>query len=339
MKENYQIVNVEEIDFDINNPRIKMALEKYGDQLNAERIYFALSTATEGEQRTASFSSLKDSIRANKGITQPITVILKEGKKICIDGNSRLAIYKEFFEQRIPGDWSQIKALVIEDAEQRDIETIRVSAHLVGVREWPAYEKARYLEYLRNQEFMEYEEIIALCGGNRNNIERQIEAYQDMNDYYRDIVDDAAFHIDRFSGFVELQKPNVKDAIFQAGFDLKNFGEWIRDGKIYRLADVRHLPKVLRDDEAKEVFLKGGPRSIEEAIKVLNKKNPESSEVTLENATMYQLADILVRRINDLPYSEVRTLREKKQEEVIENINTLEDLRSRLENLLEDVSE
>lgn len=339
MKENYQIVNVEEIDFDIDNPRIKMALEKYGDQLNAERIYFALRTAADGEQKTASFSSLRDSIRANGGITQPITVILTGSKKVCIDGNSRLAIYKEFLKEKIPGDWSRIKALVIEDAEQRDIETIRVSAHLVGVREWPAYEKARYLDYLRNQEFMAYEEIIALCGGNRHNIDRQINAYRDMNDYYRDIVDDTAFHIDRFSGFVELQKQNIKDSIFQAGFDLKNFGEWIRDGKIYRLADVRHLPRVLRDDEAREVFLKGGLRSIEEAIKVLDRKNPEASKVTLENATIYQLADILARRINDLPYSEIRTLREKEQEKVIENINTLEDLSGHLEDLLEHVSE
>ncbi|MCY3827079.1 MAG: hypothetical protein OXG10_06850 [Candidatus Dadabacteria bacterium] len=339
MKESYDTLNVEEIDFDIDNPRIKMALEKYGDRLNAERIYFALRTATDGEQKTSSFSSLKDSIHANKGITQPITVVLVGDKKICIDGNSRLAIYKDFLKQEIPGDWSRIKALVIEGASQRDIETIRVSAHLVGVREWPAYEKARYLDYLRNQEFMEYEEIIALCGGDRNKIERQIDAYRDMNEYYRDIVDDTAFRIDRFSGFVELQKQNVKDAIFQAGFELTDFGEWIRDGKIHRLADVRHLPKVLHDDEARETFLNGGLRSIEDAIKLLDRKNPKFATATLENATIYQIADILARRINDLPYSEVRSLREKEHEDVIENINSLEDLSIRLENLLEDVSE
>ncbi len=339
MRENYDILNVEEIDFDTDNPRIKMALEKYGDQLNAERIYFALRTAADGEKKTSSFSNLSDSIRANKGITQPITVVLKGDKKICIDGNSRLAIYKDFLKQEIPGDWSQIKALVIEDADQRDIETIRVSAHLIGVREWPPYEKARYLDYLRNQEFMEYKEIIDLCGGDRKKIERQIDAYQDMNEYYRDIVDDTAFRIDRFSGFVELQKPNIREAIFQAGLDLKDFGEWIRDGKIRRLEDVRDLPKVLQDDDARKTFLEGGLRSIEDAVKLLDRKNPKFATATLENATIYQIADVLARRINDLPYSEVRTLREKEREEAIENINSLENLSIRLENLLGDVSE
>ena len=100
--------------------------------------------------------------------------------------------------------------------------------------------------------------MIALCGGNKTDIDRQIDAYHDMNEYYRDVVDDTAFHIDRYSGFVELQKSQVKEAIFEAGLGLKDFGEWIRDGKIYRLEDVRQLPKVLRDDDAKNAFLNGG---------------------------------------------------------------------------------
>ena len=186
--------------------------------------------------------------------------------------------------------------------------------------------------------------MIALCGGNKADIERQIDAYQDMNDYYRDLVDDTAFHIDRFSGFVELQRPKVKDAIFDADLELKDFGEWIRDGKIYRLADVRQLPKVLRDDDALNTFLNGGPRSIEDAIALIDKKadseRAQTNEgVTLDTATVYQLAEVLARRINDMPYSELRMLRNQEREEVGEQIRSLEDLSERLQNLLEDVSE
>lgn len=341
----YTMISVDEISYDIENPRIKMALEKYGDQLTPDRIFFALRSAQEGTGGTSSFSSLRDSIRANGGVATPINVITKQGEKICIDGNTRLAIYKEFLKQGVDGDWSKIKAITINNADQRDIEKIRVSAHLVGAREWPAYEKARYLHYLRNQKFMTYDEMIALCGGNKTNIERQVDAYHDMNEYYRDIVDDdAAFHIDRFSGFVELQKQNIKDAIFEAGFTLKNFGEWIRDGKIYRLADVRQLPKVLCDDEAKKLFLEGGPRSIENAIKLVQKKEDESliemsGKLTLESATVYQLAEFLMRRVNELPYSEVRALSNREHSDADEHIRIFEDLSDRLKNLIEDVSE
>ncbi len=344
MKESYTTLSVNEISYDSENPRIKMALEKYGDRLDAERIYFALRSATDGDKGTSSFSSLMDSIRANGGATTPITVIIKGENKICIDGNTRLAIYKEFLKKEIDGNWSEIKARVIQDANQREIETIRVSAHLVGAREWPAYEKARYLHYLRYQEFMDYEEMIALCGGNKTNIERQIEAYHDMNEYYRDVVDDTAFRIDRFSGFVELQRKNIKKAIYGAELNLKDFGEWIRDGKIYRLEDVRQLPKVLRDDEAKNIFLEGGPNSIQDAIKLIDKKEEEKlnrkpNKVTLETASMYQLAEVLARRINELPHSEARILKNKEHDDAEERISILEDLHDHLKNLLEYVSE
>ena len=72
---------------------------------------------------------------------------------------------------------------------------------------------------------------------------------------------------------------------------------------------------------------------------MLDRKNPKFATATLENATIYQIADVLARRINELPYSEVRALREKEHGDVVESINSLEDLSVCLENLLEYVSE
>lgn len=344
MVEKHTMLNVDEVSFDPDNPRIKKALEKYGDQLSAERIHFALRSATDGARGTSSYSSLRDSIRASSGVIAPIVVTRGGDGYVCIDGNTRLAIYKQFMKEETIGDWTRIKAVILSDAHQRDIETIRVSAHLVGAREWPAYEKARYLHYLRSQKFLTYGEMTALCGGSKTDIERQIDAYHDMNEYYRNIVDDTAFHIDRFSGFVELQKPGIKEAIFDANMDLENFGEWIRDGKIYRLEDVRKLPKVLRDDEAKKIFLDGGPRSIESAITFLDQQAKKHLDgtlpaETLETASIYKLAEVLEQRINDLPYSEVRALKNKDLSDSAEQIDVLEDLSVRLRSLLEDVSE
>lgn len=341
MSEEYKMLEVETISFDTENPRIKKALEKYGDRLNAERIHFALHSATEESNGASSYNRLKDSIRANKGLIMPIIVNIENNKTVCIDGNTRLAIYKELHKEGAEGNWSEIKAIVRENASQREIEEIRVSAHLVSARAWPAYEKARYLHNLRNQKLMDYGEMIALCGGNRRDIERQIEAYHDMNDYYREITDDQAFHIDRFSGFVELQKPGIKDAIFEAGFGLENFGEWIRDGKIHRLADVRKLPKVLQDDDAKAEFVEGAPRSIERAIKLCERKEEQSQDsekAISKDVTIYQLAEALAKRISDLPRSEWRALRDREHPNAEEQIRIFEDLTEQLRDLLSDVS-
>ncbi len=342
MKEHLVELDVKLVDYDHENPRIAKALEKYGS-LTAERIAFALKSATENGS-ASSYNNLRDSILASRGIMAPITVISRDGRYTCIDGNTRLAIYKELLktDERKEVDWSKIKATVLQEYSQTDIEKIRVSAHLVGAREWPAYEKARYLHYLRNQEFMDYAEIIALCGGRRNNIERQIDAYHDMNEYYRDKVDeDAEFQIDRFSGFVEVQKTGIKDSIFAAGFTMDDFGSWIRYGNIYRLEDVRHLPRVLENKDAREIFVNGGPKSIEEANKHLDLEEsankPFNKKTTLESATMHQLVEVLLRCISDIPYSEVRALKNRESDNSEEQIRSIESLSEQLKRLLDDL--
>ena len=117
----------------------------------------------------------------------------------------------------------------------------------------------------------------------------------------------------------------------------------VRDGQIYRLADVRKLPMVLRDEEAKSAFLEGGPRSIEEAIKLCERKRDEKreqfpDEITLPNASIFQLAEMLTQGIKELPFSEYRSLQARKYEEANEQIRIFEDLAEQLRELLTDVT-
>ena len=339
----YRTLPTRTIRFDPENPRIKVALEKYGSKLDDQRIRFALQTATEGLSTTSSYRSLKDSIRAARGISIPIVVWPDGDEFVCVDGNTRLTVYRELDDEGAPGNWTEITCLVLDDHNQLDIETIRVTSHLVGAREWPAYEKARYLHYLRNVEFMDYDEMIARCGGNKNTITQQIDAFHDMNTFYRDVNSDDAFKVDRFSGFVELQKGDIKEAIFSAGHDLEDFGRWIRDGQIFRLADVRKLPRVLADDEAKNVFVNGGIRSIEDAIAVADKNrqetiHPSPSNVFVADADLITLADALLQRIKSLPRDDYLALRDRQYDTADQDVVTLSDLTDELAQLLQDVA-
>ena len=343
MNSTHRLIPTNEIKFDHENPRIKVALEKYGDKLDDQRVRFALQTATEGSSTVSSYRSLKDSIRAARGISVPIVVWPQNGQYVCVDGNTRLAIYRELNDESALGDWANINCLVLDNPSQLDIETIRVTAHLVGARDWPAYEKARYLHHLRNVEFMDYDELIARCGGNRATITQQIDAYHDMNEFYRDVNSDDAFRVDRFSGFVELQKADIKDAIYGAGHDLHDFGQWIRDGQIYRLADVRKLPRVLADDEAKETFVNGGVRSIEDAITIAeaNRRkglHPTPLDVSVANASLATLAEALLERIKSLPRQDYIALRDREYDTADQDVDTLNDLADNLQDLLQDVS-
>lgn len=344
MKSTYNLIPTQQIDFDPENPRIKVALEKYGDKLDEQRIRFALKTATEGSASVSSYRSLKDSVRAARGISVPIVVRPDGDRFVCIDGNTRLTIYRELREEEAPGDWTAINCLVLDHPTPSDVETIRVTTHLVGAREWPAYEKARYLHYLRNVEFMDYDQLIARCGGNKTTITQQIDAYHDMNEFYRDVNSDDAFKPDRFSGFVELQKAGIKDSIYAAGFNLHDFGQWIRDGQIYRLADVRKLPRVLADDDAKDAFVNGGIRSIENAIDIAeaNRKKkdvlPSPEDTTVAKASIGTLSEALLQRIKSLPREDYVALRDRQYEAAQQEIDVLRDLAEHLQDLLQDVS-
>lgn len=331
MHQEYKLIDVGSIEYDEDNPRIKKALEKYGDKVDAKRIYFALRTASDSKQATASFARLRDSIRARGGITQPITVVADgDNKYVCIDGNTRLAIYKDFLANESPGDWSKIRSMVVHGHTQRDIEIIRISAHLIGPREWPPYEKARYLHYLYFEEFKDLSEMVDLCGGNKKDIMRQIDAFNDMNEYYRDRVDDSAFRIDRFSGFVELQKPEIQGAILEAGFDKEDFADWISSGQIRRLVDVRQLPAVLRNDKAREVFVSGGLGSIEDAVKVVHSASQADGDMSLDG-----LANEVSNRLDKLTRVEIDAL-QGDDDGALATISALESLHENLGKFLSD---
>ncbi len=333
MQERLTTLDVDKIQYDYENPRIKGALEKYGENLTPERIHFALQSSSEGENTSSSsFRNLKISIKAHRGITEPIKVVEKDGYYACIDGNTRLAIYRDFAKIDSNSDWMKIPCRLLSDATQLDIESIRITSHLVGTRPWPAYEKAKYLSHLRYNNFMDYDELIALCGGSKSEIERNIDAFDDMNDYYRELVEDGDFKIDRFSGFVELQKQGIKDAIFSAGFTLEDFGSWIHNGNIRKLADVRRLPKVLRDSDAKTVLHTGGVNSFSKAEKIVDEKFKPSIDPihNIENIDPETLAFELNKKLRNMNLEGISNIKASEG-----TVTILEELFERLSELLD----
>ena len=345
MNTTQQTLPISQVDFDQENPRIKAFLEKYGDAVNDDRIRFALRSAMDDSSpSSSSFLALKGSIRAAKGISVPITVYRKNGKYVCVDGNTRLLIYHELAEEKAPGDWHAVKAQILDSPGKKEIETVRITAHLVGARDWPAYEKARFLHELHYDQFMDYDELITICGGNKRLIQQQIDAYHDMNKYYREPNPDEKFQMDRFSGFVELQKSGIKNAIFEAGLELDHFGAWIRDGQIFRLQDVRKLPRVLADEEAKEKFVEGGVRSIEAAAGIVERKGQDSGgqprkKIPVGAASLGVLAETLLDKIEKLPRNEFNTLRDGADNTAQETVEALAALVEPLNRLLQDVGE
>lgn len=300
--------NVLEINLDKNNPRIKRWIEMYGDDPTPEQIHLALGAGGDDADSSGgtTYYSLRESIRTNGGVIHPIIVNRSDDNKMTvIEGNTRVAIYRDFIEKSVSGDWTTIPAVIYDNLDEEAMDAIRLQAHLVGPRAWDPYSKAKYLSYLHSAENMPFDRLVDYCGGRRKEVQDYIAAYSDMEKHYRPLLDsDSDFDTTRFSGFVELQRPKVQNAILAAGFTLEDFSRWIDDRLIDPLNTVRQLPKILSDEVAKEIFLAEGAR---EALKVFDRGDPKQ---TLNDASLTELSQALTRKLSELSFDDAQRLKD-----------------------------
>ena len=298
-------VSVESVELDKCNPRIAKFLEMYGDNITAEQMSLALGAGdSESEGNRTTFSSLKESIRTNGGVIHPIIVSkFQDGRHVVIEGNTRTLIYREFKRQKVEGVWDKIPAMIYEGISQSEIDAIRLQAHLVGPRDWDPYSKAKYLDHLRNAKHLTMDQIVDFCGGRKREVLDYIAAYQEMESFYRPVVTDDEFDQSRFSAFVELQRPRVRQSVINHKFTFTDFSKWVRDGLLSPLNTVRQLPRILDNPKSKAIFLKSGAT---EAMKVL--EVPATTDA-LKDITMEDLAREMCRRVMNMPYQELQRLR------------------------------
>lgn len=306
-KSSFHNLPIREIELDYQNPRIAKYIEMYGGPPTAEQIHLALGAGDSqtAESDSTTFYSLRESIKTYSGIIHPIIVNQVAAKKYtAIEGNTRVLIYREFKEQGVPGSWDTIPAMVYKNLGKQQIDAIRLQAHLVGPRQWDPYSKAKYLHRLRNEENLTFNQIVDYCGGRKKEVINYIDAYMDMEKYYRKVIpDESQFDTTRFSAFVEVQKPSIKEGLLKANFTMEDFARWVDERLIHPLETVRKLPQILSNPESKGIFLKDGAR---EAMKVLIA--PPS--IDLKQLSLEQLVQVVYERLSQIKFSEIKEMRE-----------------------------
>lgn len=329
----YIKLSIDEVELDINNPRIQQYLEMYGDDITSDGIALALNGSS-GASSTSSYQTLKESIRVNGGIINPIIVNkYPDGKLVVIEGNTRLQIYKEFALADPEGPWKEIIAIVYDDLPETEIHAIRLQTHLVGPRDWDPFSKAKYLNQLSNIDKLPMATIISFCGGKKAEIEKLISAYTDMVTFYFPVAEAAEMDPDprEFSKFSELQNTSIKQALAVHKFDRTDFAKWVVNGNIDTAQNVRKLPAILANSVAREVFLKS---TISEAEKYINSSGKGAKN--LSDATMDELVYELIKRCRNIEFSYIKQLRddprfEDKKNRIIELETEIKDVISEVE--------
>ena len=333
---------IDEIALDYDNPRIQLYLKMYKcdpSQLTSDQISLALNNS--GDTKNTTYDTLTESIKTNRGIINPIIVNCdtSTNKKTVIEGNTRLQIYKELRNSDPNGPWNEIICAVYKDLPQKDIDAIRLQSHLVGPRDWDPYSKARYLHRLSHVDYMPLSEIVSFCGGKQNEIRKLIDAYVDMENYYRPLVEEIGDQVDpkQFSKFAELQNSSLANSLSEHHFSKTNFAKWVLDGKIDTAQSVRKLRKVLADKKACESFLRDGG-TVEKAEKIIETSSLTSNEKLLEELPIETLARILREKLEKIQYSEIQGMKGNNPHYQGEKDELLQ-LQSVLEETIEGISE
>lgn len=329
----YMKLPINQVELDLNNPRIKQWLEIYGDEITSEGIALALSASSGNSSST--YSALKESIKVNKGIINPIIVNKQsDGKLIVVEGNTRLQIYKEFSIADPEGPWNEIIAIVYDNLPAEQIHAIRLQTHLVGPRDWDAFSKAKYLHQLSNIDKLPMAMIISFCGGKSAEIRKLIDAYTDMTKYYFKKAAEAGIEPDvkEFSKFAELQNRSIKEALVAHHFSEEHFAEWVVGGNIDNAQNVRKLPAILANPAARSVFLKS---TISDALNHLN--IPQKGTADLSSVSLYEMAVELTKKLRAIEYKEVKALTNDPRYK--EHKNDLLVLLDELSDLINDIEE
>ena len=180
-----------------------------------------------------------------------------------------------------------------------------MQSHLVGPREWDPYSKAKYLNYLSNSRNLPMAQIISFCGGNQSEIMKLIEAYNEMETYYRtNLNDDSEFDQRDFSKFYEFQRKTIKESILRKGYTTEDFAKWVINGNVDTAINVRKIPQIFESNEAIEVFLKSNISEAEKKVVI-----DDGFDKTIENIPYYVLANQLNKKINSMDLGEFKSLK------------------------------
>ena len=134
------LLAIHDLSFYPENPRIYSLIQRPGVEPSQGEIFDRLRKLDHVKQ-------LIQSIRANGGLTDPMLV--RDGDLVVLEGNSRLAAYRELARNDIL-KWGHAKVrLLPSDISEKLVFALLGDLHIIGRKDWAPFEQAGYL-YRRN---------------------------------------------------------------------------------------------------------------------------------------------------------------------------------------------
>jgi hypothetical protein len=255
-----EMVKIEHIDIDKlildhENPRIGYWSDniiRVSDKVSQGDLELALKSGAYTE-----YNRLKRSIESSEGIMNEIWVSSTvDGKYKIIDGNTRYLIYKDLREKYPHKDtYKKIRCKVLPpEITKEGTDFIRLIAHLRGVNDWQAYDRARILYILWQKEGYTDEQLQNLTKLSANDIRKWRDAYKNMTEQFLPKYSDKPEALNKFSYFVEFESSKIRDGMKRYGLDVNDFCEWVGNDEITKAQDVRDLKTMFESKEIVQIL-------------------------------------------------------------------------------------
>ena len=238
---------IHDLSFYAENPRIYSLIQRPGVEPSQDEIFDRLRGLEHVKQ-------LIQSIRANGGLTDPMLV--KDGELVVLEGNSRLAAYRELARNDAI-TWGKAKVrLLPSDISEKLVFALLGEYHIIGRKDWAPFEQAGYL-YRRNVTH----EVSAQTMASEMGL--SVRTVNHLIDTYKFMVENDETSVARWSYYDEYLKSNITKKARQEhpGLDAIFVGK-VKRREIPAAVDVRNKLVKLLDvtkvgPEPTKIFMSG----------------------------------------------------------------------------------
>ena len=349
-------LQLENIFLDPNNPRF---ISKNWNDISDEHISDdAVQKMTRLKlEQEFSIDKLVDNIKINGFLTIDRIIVKKisDNQYVVLEGNRRICAAKAIMESYLKNSESvtedvieslkEIKCLIYTGSEKQPAWVFQGLRHIIGIQEWPAYNKARLLVQLMEDENLSLTEVGKKFGLTAYGAGQWVRGYSafiqatEESDYTQEIDERAYTYLQEIFSrsnpvFKDWLKWNDSEYKFEDNLKFNEFLSWlyprdeenVLDGievkgnwenrKIKRSSDLRIVSFLLREAPNEfEMFRSDG--DLEKAQNAANmKKYLESQDPAIETVEKIKSC---TKALEDIPFK----LISKKKDELTEMLTNL----------------
>ena len=202
-----------------------------------------------------SVRNLKPEIRRHGGLMEPILV--RHDTMEVIEGNSRLAVFRELKKAEPGGEWESIPCDIVSGLTDKQQAAFLNQIHVKGKTQWSAYEKANFA-YVRKKHGWTFGDIATLFGETEMTIRTRVKVIELM----KDNDDNDRSHFSYYNVLVRKRdisqaingRDNLREFLLKK---IRKLGSDAEDNDFTAQELRKKLPEILKKPKVLEKYVSG----------------------------------------------------------------------------------